>query len=304
MTTLSRPAESCPLCGAPGARKVTYDLADLRVERCTCQLVSLGVAPDRAALEAMYGADYFETRHRYFFERPDAASGNGCKDENLAEFEDGLRLVGEQVPQPGRLLDIGCGVGVFLELARARGWQVTGVDISDYAVQHAREQRGLDARCGVLRDMQFNDGSFDVITMWDVIEHLPDPLAELREVRRVLRQDGCLLINTPNEASLLKLLAWLGYRLSLGRFEYPIRKLYHQYHLLYFTPLTLRRLFERAGLDVLKLKGTCIPTAKARGTPLEKRAVWALRGAERLLGREYQLLVSARPAAGIGGGQP
>lgn len=301
MTAVEHATVPCPLCDAPGPRRVTYDLAELRVERCACRFVSLGVSPDRAALEAMYDAGYFEERHRYFFERPSEAGGNGQADENLAEFADGLRLVGEHVPRLGRLLDIGCGVGVFLEMARGRGWQVAGVDISAYAVQHARDQRGLDARCGVLRDMQFADGSFDVVTMWDVLEHLPDPLAELREVRRVLRPGGCVLINTPNEGSLLKVLARLGYRLSLGRLVYPVRKLYHQYHLCYFTPDTLRRLLERAGLRVMKLSGTCIPTVKARGTQLEKRAVWALRGVERLLGREYQLLALAQPATADGG---
>ncbi|HEV8638143.1 MAG TPA: class I SAM-dependent methyltransferase [Chloroflexota bacterium] len=100
--------------------------------------------------------------------------------------------------RPGRLLDVGCGAGVLMDAMRRRGWEVQGVDVTPAAVRIARERYGLDAVEGTLEGAGFPSGHFDALTLWNVIEHVPDPPATLREAARVLRPGGLIVMATPN----------------------------------------------------------------------------------------------------------
>jgi SAM-dependent methyltransferase len=143
----------------------------------------------------------------------------------------------------GRLLDIGCGTGNFIKAMRRLGYQVDGVEISPEAAAIANAQltEGDHAPvvCGVLEDAQYPDASFDVVTLWHVIEHLPDPAKTLREIRRVLKPNGRCVIQTP-------------------KLDSPEAKLFGKYwagldsprHLWIFTDSTLERLAKDAGLSV------------------------------------------------------
>jgi SAM-dependent methyltransferase len=114
----------------------------------------------------------------------------------------------------GRLLDVGCGLGFFVRaVGRLGGWEAWGCEISPAAVRYAREKLGLsNVLCGRLEDAPLATRSFDVITLWDVIEHLsaPDPL--LRRCAELLADDGFLFLHTPNARVALakaRLLRWL-----------------------------------------------------------------------------------------------
>ncbi len=136
----------------------------------------------------------------------------------------------------GRLLDFGCGGGSFLARMHARGWHVTGLDVSAVAVERVREQLGLDALVGTLPHPALEPASFDVLTMWHSLEHVHRPLAVLREARRLLAPGGRLLVAVPNIDSLP--FRWFGrawYSLDLPR------------HLTHFSPRTLALMLERAG---------------------------------------------------------
>jgi SAM-dependent methyltransferase len=144
-----------------------------------------------------------------------------------------------------RLLDVGCGVGTFMDVARRRGLAVTGIDVADAPARFARS-RGLDARTGPLAAQSFEPGSFDVVTLWDVIEHVDDPLALLRDIRRVLRPGGTLVLETPDEGTPLRLAARLAWRASLGSVKL-VARCYYPAHRIYFTRGGLARSLERAG---------------------------------------------------------
>lgn len=145
----------------------------------------------------------------------------------------------------GRLLDIGCATGTFLHNMQGHGsWNVCGVELSEDAAQLARQEFGLDVFTGTLEQAAYPDKHFDVVTMWDVLEHLHDPLGSLLEVRRILDTDGILLVRVPNLASWDARLfgaTWAG--LDAPR------------HLYIFTPHTLSTLLERAGFTVLEHNG-------------------------------------------------
>jgi 2-polyprenyl-3-methyl-5-hydroxy-6-metoxy-1,4-benzoquinol methylase len=140
----------------------------------------------------------------------------------------------------GKLLDVGCHLGFFLDVAKANGWDVKGVEPSRWSVEQARA-RGLDVRHGTLDSVYFEDGQFDVVTMWDVIEHLSDPLAELKRTHRILKPDGLLAVSTMNVDALFPRLA--------GR-RWPW---YMQMHLIYFSKRTLHNMLTKAGFRVVEM---------------------------------------------------
>jgi len=135
----------------------------------------------------------------------------------------------------GRLLDVGCGSGDWLASMRERGWQVAGTDFDENAVKVAR-QRGLDVVCGPLEQQHFADNSFNAVTLSHVIEHVPDPVAELKECLRILKPGGKLVLFTPNSASL-----------SHKVFKRDWRGLEPPRHLHIFSMDSMRRLLEKAG---------------------------------------------------------
>jgi SAM-dependent methyltransferase len=140
--------------------------------------------------------------------------------------------------QDGRLLDVGCATGTFLRGApQNRAWELYGVEISEYAGRIARDRYRLNVKVGTLEQAAYRDDYFDVITMWDVLEHLHDPASSLAEIRRILKRDGILVARVPNAASRDARLFgrfWVGWE--------PPRHLYG------FTPKTLGAFLSQAGL--------------------------------------------------------
>ncbi len=109
----------------------------------------------------------------------------------------------EFAPAGGRLLEIGSACGFLLVAARERGYAAQGVEMSAWASGYARNELGLDVKTGRLEDQHFADESFDVVVMADVIEHLTDPRGTVREIQRILRRGGRLLVLTPDLGSIV-----------------------------------------------------------------------------------------------------
>jgi len=199
--------------------------------------------PARTELDAVYGEAYFHSERSAEVGYADYAADRDAitrtADRRLAALE-------RHAPLRGRLLDVGCALGFFMLAAQQRGWQVEGCDISAHAAAFAREELGLPARAGTLEEMAYEPSSFDAITMWDVIEHVIDPVAELRLAASLLRPGGVLALSTPDVGSLPARLArgrWMGYKLA-------------EEHLTYFDRSTITRAVEMAGLDVVDIRTT------------------------------------------------
>jgi len=205
------------------------------------------------------------------------------------------------IKPPGRLLDFGCGGGSYLTRMAALGWRVTGLDFSADAVRTVREKLGHTAYLGTLPHPELPPGSFEVVTMWQVVEHLHQPVEVLREAFKLLVPGGCLVVAVPNYESLTR--GWFGehwFGLDLPR------------HLTHFTPKSLQATLQSAGFEVSTLRGLTHAgwiRASARRTraagvagsgtkllcwrPLARVAAWA---GYALGGAECIVAVAKRPA--------
>lgn len=142
----------------------------------------------------------------------------------------------------GRLLDIGCGNGRYLLTMRKLGWQASGVEKNSKASKYAREELHLGVNTGDLLDYKYQDKSFDAVTMWHSLEHLYEPLQTLKELRRILDNDGLLVVAVPNiDSFVAKIFKTYWYGLQL-----PI-------HLIAFTPDSITKMLNQAGFDVKKI---------------------------------------------------
>jgi 2-polyprenyl-3-methyl-5-hydroxy-6-metoxy-1,4-benzoquinol methylase len=153
-----------------------------------------------------------------------------------------LPRVGYQPPAGARLLDVGCAGGAFLVAARDYGFNVTGVEPSRWLGESGRKQYGLDIRQGILSAGMFPDESFDVITLWDVIEHVAQPTELLCTIRRLLKPDGLLLVNYPDYGS------WMA-RMLGQRWPFLL-----SVHLLYYTRATMTLQLQKAGFKPTRIQ--------------------------------------------------
>lgn len=153
----------------------------------------------------------------------------------------------ERVKSPGRLLDVGCGDGLFLNLAGRRGWKADGVELSPGAYEQAQNVIRLNIFHGELRDARFPDSFFDVVTLYNVLDHLPSPLDELLEIHRIIKLGGLLVLRVPNATFHVNLIRVLK---SL--------KPYLVFHLYCFSPKTIRLLLEKVGYDRISVKNAVL----------------------------------------------
>lgn len=212
----------------PLAYKITEDKADLtslRVVRCrSCGLVYANPQGDPDGLYLRY-----------------------CRlqDETYAQEEQGRREAARvllkklsRYKREGRILDIGCATGFFLDEAQKQGWQAFGVELSQWAAKSARQRFHLEVFEGLLHQANFPYNYFDAIVMFDVLEHLPNPKKTLEEIRRILKPRGVLCISTPDiESFLSKILRarWWGIQQS---------------HIFYFSKDTLNKMLMASGFKV------------------------------------------------------
>lgn len=141
-------------------------------------------------------------------------------------------------PQRGKLLDVGCSIGQFLTLARDAGWDVQGVELNADAAAIARCDYDLSVLEKKIEDAGFDDGEFDVVTLWGVFEHLTDPNGMLKSIHRILKKDGLVLFFVPNGHSLIIRLSREHNSTVSGRA-----------HLWYFTPATMGKILQKNGFE-------------------------------------------------------
>ena len=230
----------CGLCGS-ARRELKFQDGPFSVVTCSsCDLTY--VTPrlnDASLIHEVYNESYWSS---------DAAKVHGYTDYRAdaplyrKTYRRRLAVVRRHFPAPGRVLDVGCAAGYFLGVMQEEGWNVLGLEPSDAIRLHAEELLGTaNVRSGLLGQVELEEASFDLITMWDVIEHIPDPVGAVREVRRLLKPNGKLLIETQNVNS--RAARVLGRRWQHYK---------HAEHIYHFNPKTLGRVLARGGFEIVE----------------------------------------------------
>ena len=243
---------SCLLCQGSEFKPFIRE-GEWQYVRClTCGLICLQPQPSRSYLHQHY-QDYLPA---------DPYSVESWRRLMAQVFSKTARLIEEAVARPGRLLDVGCGYGFFLKEMAQRGWQAEGIEISATGRGYAREKLGLHVSDRPLPRPDWQDNCYDVITLFYVIEHLPDPKGVLREVHRLLRRDGLLLLRWPHTAPIVKLLRPWAERLKL--YQAPS-------HLFDFSPVTLYKILDQSGFHEIRTTACGWTRPTTRGAQL---AAW------------------------------
>lgn len=228
--------KTCILCDSPEIKGLKgYEKHHL-VKCLSCKFIFCEPIPSEKELEAHYENygrnDYLSplTIKRYH--------------EILDSFE--------PFRKTNKLIDVGCGIGYFLEEAKKRGWEVYGTEFTDEAMEIC-SKKGIYMNKGVLNPKDYNSQEFDVITSFEVIEHINNPREELQNFYKILRKGGMVYCTTPNFNSLLR------YRLKE---KYNV--ICYPEHLSYYTPKMLKYVFEKEGFRTKNIKATGISLTRLK----------------------------------------
>lgn len=219
---------SCPLCSS----EANIDrLWGTEVLHCrSCRLGFVDQPPDSTAQKEAYSADYYVGSRGYAdYEQEKAALQSNFKRriQDLRRHSSG-----------GNLFEIGCAYGFFLELA-AHHWSVSGIDVSAAAADYAHARLGLNVSQSGVEDYAMAPSSYDVVAMWDAVEHLRDPFMAVEKIASSLRPGGILALTTGDLDAFLP------------RIQRTKWRLFHPLHLYYFSLASMTRLLNKCGLKVL-----------------------------------------------------
>lgn len=234
MSALSK----CPICGKKKFNKF-WAMSGYRLARCNnCEMVWDFFPPEN--LLAQYDKRYFIN------ENPKGGYANYFEGmaANKKTFSDRLKKIEKKFGK-GKLLDVGCALGDCLKEAKRLGWEeIEGLEISDYAYIFAKK-RGLKVKKGTLSNNTYAKDSFDIVLYQDVIEHVADPVDELKRVYRILKPEGLIYLVTPDvEGFWSKLLGPLWYHYK------PVE------HVMYFSQETMKHALKNAGFNKIKTAKT------------------------------------------------
>lgn len=235
----------CPGCGS-ARTSPAFTVNSHRFARCrSCRSLYLAQPPAQEQTGDLYGGA------RYFLNPDYGPPGRGefvgyrdylaDRDHIERKFEDVLEHIELQLPDRGRLLDVGCGPGFLLSIARSRGWQAQGLEVNEWAARLAGDELALDVHVGGFEKAGLGRGELDAVTMLDLIEHVPDPGVVVEEAARVLRSGGVLALLTPDAGSPVSRL--------LGR-RWPEAQRAPE-HIVLFSVRGLSTLLDRHGFEPL-----------------------------------------------------
>lgn len=286
----------CELCGSEEL-VLRYALPH-PIFRCpNCGLMVSQLAWDGTDTSDWYSSEFFA--HEYWQQHdPD-------RSPDLAVYRRVLDFLAQRGVAHGRLLDVGCGLGVFMAAAQARGFAVEGTEVSNYAAEYVRGKLGVPVFLGDLGQAGYPTESFDVVTLWDVLEHVQRPSALLHTVYRITKAEGWLVVRAPSEDTLLNRIAHGIYVLSGGRAQGLAQRMHEYYHLYYWTRETLTTWLERFGWQIVVRWPGEVHLSRVVAPRLVKLGMQVLYWFQALSDMQYEQVLIAHkpgPAAGRAGG--
>ena len=228
-------AAQCPGC-LGNSTKLHVVKNSYPIHRCSnCELLFVHPQPSKEELGKLYSASYFSRGNKYAAALDPKHDPNWLNDQRKAELV-------KRWCSSGTLLDVGCALGGFLAVAKEQGFQVEGVEIVEYAAEQARTRLHIKVTNSDIYSAELAPESYDVITMWDVIEHLTDPNLALEKIMSALRPKGYIAFSTGDVSS-----AWA--RLTGKRWQL----LTPPQHLYFFSQRSISGLLKRHGFSVKEM---------------------------------------------------
>jgi 2-polyprenyl-3-methyl-5-hydroxy-6-metoxy-1,4-benzoquinol methylase len=228
-------AAQCPGC-LSASTKLHIIKNSYPIHRCSnCELLFVHPQPSKEELGRVYSASYFLRGNKY------AAALDPKHDPNWLNDQCKVELI-KRWCSSGRLLDIGCALGGFLAVAKKNGFEVEGIEIVEYAAELARRRLHVEVASSDIYSAELAPESYDVITMWDVIEHLTDPSLAFERIGRALRPKGYVAFSTGDVSS-----RWA--RLTGKRWQL----LTPPQHLYFFSPRSMSGILKRHGLSLKEI---------------------------------------------------
>lgn len=244
---MERAPEQCILCGGMD-RTLLFQQDEWTVFKCAgCGLGFLDPRPSPEELSRYYEREYFDSHYDQGLKKESPAMR-----KRLSQEQHRIRFFRPHKKR-GRVLDVGCGMGYFMYACSLSGYEVEGMDISDASTSYIRNELELNVKTGTTGRIGYEEGRFDVITMWHFLEHSPDPRDYLSSAWKWLKDDGILVVDVPNHegTDARKMWPdWTGWSLP-----------YHFYH---FTPGTLNEMLEKHGFTVIASKNYLSEYVKER----------------------------------------
>ncbi|MBI4683003.1 MAG: class I SAM-dependent methyltransferase [Nitrospirae bacterium] len=209
----------------------------------------------------------------------------------------------KQFVSKGALLDIGCSTGYFLEAARNAEFQVYGLEPSIYASELSRKRLDYGEerieKALISESKLLADGKYDIITLWDVIEHFYLIREDLKHIIDALKKNGILVIRTPNKASIFFTLSTLLHNISFGLINNPAISIFHKDHNFFFSKKSLKMILAEFGLTVLKISPDPVPWKRFRYVECRRNiilnsAISLLYMVTRLMGGGHGMIIIAK----------
>ena len=248
--------KNCVICQTDKYIKSALRFNGLDIVKCDkCGLYFVNEDFDLSKLSGLYKDDMYENYWKYesgFYEKHWQEMESHTEDIINDLKEESVNV--DRYYKRGRLLDLGCFKGHFCKFMRDKGWDTVGVDISKDAIEYGKNEFSLNLYCGDLGGLNLGEDSFDVATLWGVIEHFKEPRSAIRQVYSLLKKEGLLVVKTQSQNSLLTILALFLYRISLGRVKSHLDFFYSREHLFRFSPKNLSLILEDEGFEIKEIK--------------------------------------------------
>ena len=209
-----------------------------------CGLRFRNIELDINEIERIYSNEYFTKNQKNFF--------FNSFELRRSLFLNKLKLIDQFYEDKGEILDMGSGIGTFVQVARDEGWTETGLEISSFAAEYSK-QKGLNIINSDFSYVLKLKEKFDAVTLWDTVDHAEKPIELLHNVREVIKEDGYIFVETVVTDSIIYVLAEMLCKISLGLIKGPLIKGYPMHHSNYYSEKTLKRDIEMAGFRVVKI---------------------------------------------------
>ncbi len=289
----------CDNCGSAGHR-IIYQLNNVQflpgpvVECTSCGLRYRYIDISEDELARFYELEQYGNESYLKDYGADYARKLPASEINV--YEDVLDLMEKIRGKKGTLLEVGCASGILLDMARQKGWSVSGIEVSPSLAETGRKNFGIDIQTGTIENAAYLDQSFDCIIMWDVIEHFLSPSKIIGKSYRLLKPGGIIVLFTQDNDSFLVWLGSLFNRIGIKTFLYH---LFDNYHLYFYNQRSLRRLLENHEFSVAAFKHYPAELSKRTWSGISFDAIVRI-GTKfavflsGLLGRHYRMAVIAR----------